>query len=386
MAESKFIETPLGAKANAWDAANRMYRSANWLEGASISPSARGGFGQALKFGGDKIQAHGMTKAGTLGGATQDLLKMLKGGLDPKRGGGQLYTAPMVSGGGGAGGMLGTSGGAAYSEGPFMLLQRPNTEGLTGKLKNLGAILVNEANPEILEDLREAVKAIRPDIVVDTYGNAGNVTRYLNNPKTPYVSQNIKPVLGAFEEAIQGTPIRNIPEEAFLRGGGFAPTKLPPPPEEIFIETPSVSPSIARQFKAQPLPPPPAEIVLNEPFMQAAPKPVSAKEAGRNLLPAARTLGRTLSTEAASLGGMALRGAGRLAGPVGLVMTAYDAATMGPAALRDWIDRPTYISDPNAEAKIRSQAIDEYRTGSRTARGVYNPATSYYAPAFPSVQ
>jgi len=131
------------------------------------------------------------------------------------------------------------------------------------------------------------------------------------------------------------------------------------------------------------LPSPPAEIVINEPVFTA---PKTASAAGRDLMPAARTLARALGTDAVSLGGMALRGVGRLAGPIGTIATMYDAATIIPSELRDWMDRPTYISDPNAEAKIRSQAIDEYRTGPRTARGVYSPATSYYAPTFPSAQ
>ena len=109
-------------------------------------------------------------------------------------------------------------------------------------------------------------------------------------------------------------------------------------------------------------------------------------EVGRNLLPAAKRLGAALGTEAASVGGMALRGAGRLAGPVGMAMTAYDAATIGPAMARDWLDRPTYISDPNAQEKMASQALLEYRTGPRSSRGVYNPPTSYYAPTFPTSQ
>jgi hypothetical protein len=393
MAESKFIETPLGTKANAWDAANRMYRSDSWFEGGRVSPSARQGFEQALKFGGEKIAAHGMAKEGTLTGGVQNLLKILKEGLDPKRGGGELYTAPLVSGAKGAGAGFGTASGSAYSDGPFMLLQRPNTKGLTGNLKNLGAILVNEANPEIVEDLREAVKAIRPDIVVDTYGNAGGVVEHLNNPKKPYVSQNIKPVFNIFEEAIPDVPIRSIPEEAFLRGRGFASTQLPPPPEEIFIETPSVSPTIARQFKAQPLPPPPAEIVINEPVFTA---PKTASAAGRDLMPAARTLGRALGTEAASLGGMALRGAGRLAGPVGLLMTAYDAATMGPAALRDFAYGPWQSEYTGPEME---EALRQYKTSGPPATATLNrqtfpsdfaaglnpvSKTLYYTPTFPS--
>jgi hypothetical protein len=101
------------------------------------------------------------------------------------------------------------------------------------------------------------------------------------------------------------------------------------------------------------LPPPPAEIVLNEPFMQP-PKPVSAKEAGRNLIPATRRLGAALGTEAASIGGMALRGAGRLAGPVGVAMTAYDLAQSFPA--------PAPISEEDMGKALRS-----YRTGPQPA-------------------
>lgn len=71
---------------------------------------------------------------------------------------------------------------------------------------------------------------------------------------------------------------------------------------------------------------------------------------GKNLLPAARQLGAALGTEAASVGGMALRGAGRLAGPVGWAMTAYDLAQAFPA--------PAPISEEDMGKALRS-----YRTG-----------------------
>ena len=77
---------------------------------------------------------------------------------------------------------------------------------------------------------------------------------------------------------------------------------------------------------------------------------VGGPKSGVNLLPAAKRLGVALGTEAASLGGMALRGAGRLAGPVGLAMTAYDLAQAFPA--------PTPISEEEM-----GQAMREYRTG-----------------------
>ena len=79
-------------------------------------------------------------------------------------------------------------------------------------------------------------------------------------------------------------------------------------------------------------------------------KPVVATGVGRDLLPTAKRLGAALGAEAASIGGMALRGAGRLAGPVGVAMTAYDLAQAFPA--------PTPISEEDM-----GQAMREYRTG-----------------------
>jgi hypothetical protein len=84
--------------------------------------------------------------------------------------------------------------------------------------------------------------------------------------------------------------------------------------------------------------------------ISSARKARTAFEMGRDLRPAARTLGRALGTEAASVGGMALRGLGRLAGPVGVAMTAYDLAQAFPA--------PEPISEEDM-----SRAMREYRTG-----------------------
>lgn len=349
----KFTETPLGSVANAWDAAHRRGRSDYWFEGAKVYPSSRSGFEKALQFGGDKIQAHGMAKAPTLGSATEDLLKMLKEGLDPQRRGGQLDTAPIV-GTRGAGAGLGTAGGGAYSDGPYMLVQRPKTDGLTGKLKNLGAILVNDANAEMVEPLRKAVQAIRADVVVDTYGNAGGVAKYLQNPQTSYVSENIKVSLGAAAEDILPAA-RTLEEVPFPKGSA-----LPAPPAEIripdFPEEARALPKPPAEIRipaqqARLLPPPPAEIRLAE---YGGRQSVSAKNVGRSLLPVAKRLGTALGTETASIGKMALRGAGRLAGPVGIAMTAYDLAQAFPA--------PAPISEEDMGKALRS-----YRTGPQPA-------------------
>jgi hypothetical protein len=86
------------------------------------------------------------------------------------------------------------------------------------------------------------------------------------------------------------------------------------------------------------------------PFFKTLATVNKANEAGRNLLPAAKQLGTVLGSEAASVGGMALRGAGRLAGPVGVAMTAYDLAQAFPA--------PAPISEEEM-----GRAMREYRTG-----------------------
>jgi hypothetical protein len=86
------------------------------------------------------------------------------------------------------------------------------------------------------------------------------------------------------------------------------------------------------------------------PFFKTLATVNKANEAGRNLLPVARQLGAALGEEAAIAGRMALRGAGRLAGPVGLAMTAYDLAQAFPA--------PAPISEEDM-----GQALREYRTG-----------------------
>jgi hypothetical protein len=86
------------------------------------------------------------------------------------------------------------------------------------------------------------------------------------------------------------------------------------------------------------------------PFFKTLATVKSATDAGRDLIPAAQTLGRALGSEAASVGGMALRGAGRLAGPVGVAMTAYDLAQAFPA--------PAPISEEEMGKALRS-----YRTG-----------------------
>jgi hypothetical protein len=120
--------------------------------------------------------------------------------------------------------------------------------------------------------------------------------------------------------------------------------------------------------------------------------------AGKDLLPAARLLGRALGTESASLGGLALKGLGRLAGPAGVALTAYDLSTMVPAALEEFANGP-WQSDFSVDQM--DAALSGYRTGpaptatqlvgrnaypSDIVSGSYNPTPQYttYVPRFPS--
>jgi len=167
--------------ARPWDQANRTRRGDEWFEGARVNESSRAGFADALSNGGANLQAHGMGKERTLGGGIQNLLNMLSNGLDANRGGGLLQTAPLVSRPGE--GLVGaTASGSAYSDGPFMLVARPG-ESLTGNLSGLGAVLINQAHADIAPQIAAAIRAIRPDIIVAPYSEAGSVAKQLSSEK-----------------------------------------------------------------------------------------------------------------------------------------------------------------------------------------------------------
>ena len=162
-----------------WDTVNRNSRADEWFEGANANAEAQAGFADALANGGADVRAHGMAKAGTLSKGINDLMAMLANGLDPARAGGRLHYAPLTTPKGAATAST-TPGGSAYSDGPFMLLARPGQE-FTGKLEGVGAILVNQAHADIVPALREAIHAIRPDIMVEAYSEAGGVVKALTS-------------------------------------------------------------------------------------------------------------------------------------------------------------------------------------------------------------
>ena len=140
-----------------------------------------------------------------------------------------------------------------------------------------------------------------------------------------------------------------------VRGRHFAARPINPTTGEVLSEIPS---SAVRVYEGKP------HWLMG--YRQV--KPIV--ETGTDLMPVARTLGRALGEEALSAGGALLRGAGRLAGPVGVAMTAYDLAQAFPAP------------EPISEEEM-AQAMRGYRTGPQPSTGIpYQPPINTYAPRF----
>ena len=125
-----------------------------------------------LELGADRIQAHGLAK-GSIGQQFKDLINILTKGLD-SRGGGQLYTAPLVMPielRAGAGSALGTGGGTAYIDGGFIILAREGVNEIRS-IDDIGGVLVNQAVADSLPELVDRLKKQFPDISIESYSNA----------------------------------------------------------------------------------------------------------------------------------------------------------------------------------------------------------------------
>ena len=125
-----------------------------------------------LQLGADRIQAHGLAK-GSIGQQFKDLLNILTNGLD-NRGGGQLYTAPLVMSAdmrAGAGAALGTGGGTAYTDGGFIILAREGVNEIRN-VNDIGGVLVNQAVADTLPELIDRLKQAFPNISIESYSNA----------------------------------------------------------------------------------------------------------------------------------------------------------------------------------------------------------------------
>jgi hypothetical protein len=135
---------------------------------------------ELLELGADKIQAHGMAK-GSIGEQFNDLLNILTNGLDAKRGGGMLYTAPLVISKEliSAGAALGTSGGAAYKDGAFIILAKKGVNTIRN-IDDIGGVLINQAVADTLPELISKLKELFPNLSINSYSNSPTVISEIN--------------------------------------------------------------------------------------------------------------------------------------------------------------------------------------------------------------
>lgn len=134
-----------------------------------------------LQLGADKIQAHGIAK-GNIGEQFKDLLNILTNGID-SRGGGQLYTAPLVIPNdmkAGAGAALGTGGGTAYRDGGFIILAKKGINEIKS-IDDIGGVLVNQGVADSLPELVNKLKETFQDLSIDSYSNSPNVISEIND-------------------------------------------------------------------------------------------------------------------------------------------------------------------------------------------------------------
>ncbi len=129
-----------------------------------------------LAIGGDKIQAHGMTK-GNIGHQFKSLLEILQNGTDKDRNNGILYTGPLVIDpelAAGVGAAIGTSGGTAYIDGGFVLVAKKDSLDIRSP-EDVGGVLVNEEVFRTLPEIVAKLKAVFPQLSVEPYSKAVNV-------------------------------------------------------------------------------------------------------------------------------------------------------------------------------------------------------------------
>ena len=231
---------------HSWDKSHRGRHGDVFFDGGKASVDGNAGFEDAHAAGGERLQAHGMAKQSTLGGALKDLMGMLSGGLDSQRGGGELFTVQLTIDpeiGRKLGGIMGTSGGTAYREGPFILVARPGKY-LAGDLSGLFGVLVNGAVSEgVFEDIKAQIQSVRPDVMVEFYRNSHRLVHAAHGRNPPPPRERHVP-----DEAAEEASRRE--SEDLMRGGREKRERqdqehserwrkenpdsdLPPPPREM---------------------------------------------------------------------------------------------------------------------------------------------------------
>lgn len=181
-----------------------------------------GDINETLSVGGENYQAHGMGKSG-FASAIKDLFELFNKGIDPNRGMGRLYTAPLVVSeeNKAAASAIGTAGGTAYTDGAFVLVAKKGVVGIRS-INDIGGILVNsgltDINPEILIELRKAF----PNLVIENYRNAKGLVEQLNKNSEAAALEEAQPTLEQEsaelrpnEEAapVEAAPVEIKPEE-----------------------------------------------------------------------------------------------------------------------------------------------------------------------------
>jgi GGDEF domain-containing protein len=158
--------------------------------------------------------AHGMSKS--LGSALTDLRGLLKNGIDPNRGGGKLYTAPLGRPAQNAGGGT-TAGGNAYSDGAFTLIAKKGVNDGIADIGQVEAIVVNSSLPD------GVVAGLRTEFPNIKIGRASEVDKMLsqNTPKTPLAAPRATPEEIAAIQA-PDAPVTAKPEMAAEDFGALA--------------------------------------------------------------------------------------------------------------------------------------------------------------------
>lgn len=156
---------------------------------------------QTIPVGGEGYSAHGMGKS-SFGTSLVDLFNLFRNGIDSSRGGGQLYTAPLVTKESGIGVGTGTAGGNAYADGAFVLVAKKGVDNIKN-IEDIGGILVNSGLTDINADIIPQLKKALPGLIIESYKNAKNLVEQLNNKNENVViktDESVKSTESVIEE------------------------------------------------------------------------------------------------------------------------------------------------------------------------------------------
>lgn len=199
----------------------RTSPSPNWKynpdlsEGEQILQEKRD---ELLVNGGENVFGHGMVKQGA-GGQINALLDILENGTDPSRNNGVLYTAPIVvseeNRGSGAG--TGSSGGTAYLDGSFIIVQREGANGITSK-EDIAGVLINDAVLEAMPELTQRLREVYPNLIIEPYSRSVELVKVFNQRKNNPTEVNREQLLQKqlekldSQEVLPTQEVINIPE------------------------------------------------------------------------------------------------------------------------------------------------------------------------------